>query len=1267
MKSLHLLLALIVVPVMIFAQATTQKAEIKWIERSASASDSLFSLYFEGMRNYGSTGLIPYYYAEIDMPLHQSLAELHIANVLEMSFAFPKNVYDDLLVDLKDDYKPVYQVKLKDGRKFAQVYVPCIVQNPLPGYINRMQSFDLEYTLEDSDFDTEKSLNANHFAANSALQSGSWYQFKLTESGIYKITYDQASAAGMNFSGISSQKIKVYGFGEMLPESNNELMFPDIPEVAIKMMDGGDGSFDAGDYILFYAQGSDSWKYSTSNHVFEHNINVYSRESFYYMVISEGNGRRIQTISNSQTANFTANTFVDFDVVEDEKYNLINSGRRWFGDKYEFTTEYQYPFNFDNIATGSDVFVNALFAARSTTSSRFTIEAFGESKSVSIGSIPSGSYPSYAINGEIKHSFTPATTPSSFNIKINYNQPTSSSAGWLDYIEVIVLRNLVFNGSQMTFRNPATVAEGRVTEFVMQSESGQNAEVWDITNFTNPVLVSTSVQGNSISFKSATTELREFMAFDEADALRTEFVKTIGNQNLHGDSNYDYIIITHPDFMEQANELADFHSETSHLDVYVTTLESIYHEFSSGRQDVSAIRDYMRCAWENSNKKLKYLLLFGDASMDYLNRVENNTNMIPTWEDVESLNPITSLATDDFFGYLDENEGDLSFDEIDLGIGRFPVVTAAEAQEMVNKVKHYKGTAEGVKADWLNSICLIADDEDSNLHISDADELSVLVDSIYPAANLDKIYVDAYAQESTPAGQRYPKANEAINEKIDRGALIISYTGHGGEVGWGQERFLDVPDIQSWTNYKHLPVFLTATCEFARYDDPNRVSAGELIFLNEDGGGVALFTTSRATYAGSNMVVSTNFYKIALTREQDGYPTLGELLKKTKLASGGSDNVRKFVLLGDPAMKMNMPENKVRITSIINNGTQLETDTLKALSNITISGDIVDANNNPMSQFNGYVYPSIYDKPTIVSTLANDAASKIFDFELQKNIIYKGKADVVNGHFEFTFIVPRDIAYNYGKGKISFYAENGHTDAKGYDREIIIGGYDDYSTTDESGPAIRLYVNQINFINGGITNENPVLLAYVTDDNGINTTGNGIGHDISATLDGDPNSVKILNDYYVADANSYKSGAIQFPFFNLEDGAHSIELKVWDIHNNSSKASIDFVVVSGDEMTMENLFNYPNPVTDYTIFSFEHNQAKENMDVSIDIYSIDGKLVTRLEESFLADSYRSNEIRWEVTDEYGNRLMKGIYIYRVTIKTESGNETYKANRMVVIK
>ena len=1269
----HITLLMFLISCFVYGQETTSHIDLNWQLTETSEASSYY--YFEGAVSRGYTGLIPYYSREISLNNNETIDKVSIKNTTIASVKAAPALYDIMQTEMTDAFNIETYYKGSGNNRRAIISIIPLKTNILPHIIDKLISFDLVYTKQinnasESDVDTFEKREML-FNNTSAMSEGEWYQFRIKKNGVYKLTYNQIKQAGINIDDISSANIKMFGFGAMLPQANYEERDADIPEIAIKMADGGDGSFDEGDYLLFYAQGPDNWEYQEADKLFRHRINIYSRQAYYYLVLSDGNGKRIEETNSLNNANFTVKSFADYAFIEDEKYNLINSGRRWFGDKYEFTIEYDYSFDFKNITQNSNVNFKAVFAARSERNSFFKLSMFNETKKVNIPQIGSGQHPDYAEDGSGQWVFKNTSTSSTIPIKINYSQPLSASVGWLDYLEINVERDLIFSGSQMEFRAPKSVNPGRISKFELQNPNNKSLEIWETSDINNPKLINFTSQGNTLEFTLLTEDLREFISFDKSSALSPEFVKSIDNQNLHAELNHEYIIITHPSFLEQAEELAQFHRDDSGLDVFVTTLDPIYHEYSSGKQDISAIRDFLRSVYLNSDddKKLKYVLFFGDASMDYLQRTDNNTNMVPTWESYESLASIKSIASDDFFAFFDEEEGggNLLHDEVDIGTGRFPVTTVTQAQQMVDKVKHYKSNESEVMSDWRNIICFVADDEDGNTHLDQANDLSILVSEIYPTANLDKIFVDAYQQESTSAGQRYPKVNDAINERVDKGALIISYTGHGGEVGWGQERFLDVPDITSWTNYDKLPVFLTATCEFSRYDDPKRVSAGELIFLNAKGGGISLFTTSRATYSGNNFIVSKNFYNISLTKRDGKYLRMGEIMKHTKVASGTDGNILKFILLGDPALRLNMPKYQLNLTSVENTISGETTDTIKALSSVTIKGNITDENDQILSDFNGLVYPSVYDKPSEITTLANDGGSNTYTFELQKNILYKGKAEVINGEFEFSFIVPKDISYNYGYGKVSLYAENADVDASGFDNEITIGGYDNNTIIDNHGPEIQLYINDNNFVEGGITNENPILLAYLSDDNGINTTGNGIGHDITAILDSDESNIKILNDYYISDVNSYKTGSLSFPFFKVPDGEHFIELKVWDIQNNSSKAKIYFTVASSTQMALENLFNYPNPVTDHTTFSFEHNQSNQNIDIIIDIYNINGSFVTQLRESYYSDGYRSNEIRWDATDSNGNIIGKGIYIYKVYITSESGQESHKTSKLVVIK
>jgi len=541
------------------------------------------------------------------------------------------------------------------------------------------------------------------------------------------------------------------------------------------------------------------------------------------------------------------------------------------------------------------------------------------------------------------------------------------------------------------------------------------------------------------------------------------------------------------------------------------------------------------------------------------------------------------------------------------------------------------------------------------------------VDANDKAFNIDKIYSDAYTMVSTPGGNRYPEVNDAINKRVEKGSLIMNYVGHGGELGWGHERILEVPDIKTWRNIDEMPVFVTATCEFSRYDDPERVSAGEWVLLNKTGGGVALFTTSRLTYAGTNKALLVNFYNSVFKKTGNRYLKLGDLLMAAKYQMGSYPNIHAFVLLGDPALQMAYPNLDVVTTAINDHPPSTIPDTLKALSLITITGEVRDATGQKADSFSGTVFPTVFDKAVEVWTKANYGYDDPYPFLLRKNPVYKGKVEVTNGSFSFTFIVPKDIAYKYGMGKISYYARSAETDAKGYDENIQVGGYNNAANPDDNGPEIKLFMNDRAFVSGGITNQTPFLLADIRDSSGINTVGNGIGHDITAILDNKSSTPIILNDYYVADLNTYKSGTLGYPLSAMSDGAHNLTMKVWDVYNNSSEANISFIVVSSAGFALQHLYNYPNPMRDNTTFTWETNQVYQPVEVEIRIFTLNGDLLKVLHETIYSQGFRAACITWDGTTNSGSKISSGIYIYRLQLMLEDGTAKYQTSKLVVIR
>jgi len=1114
--------------------------------------------------------------------------------------------------------------------------------------------------------------NSGNRATSSVLATGSWVKLAVTSTGVYRITYEDLRKAGITPEGIDPRNIRIFGNGGgMLPESNASPRTDDLMENAILVTGEDDGRFDPTDYILFYGESPDTWEYSTTDNLYHHRKNIYSDVTCYFLTFDNGVGLRIgDEASTTQPATHFTTRFNEHLFYEKDDLNLIKSGREWYdGDIFDLTTTRSYTFSLPNIDQVMPVTITADVAARSTSgSTSFSLSAGGkELTTINIPSVSGDYLDNYARKKSGSGSLT--TSDPLLTVSLEYNKFYSGQIGYLNYIEINAMRNLIMSGNQMSFRSVYGSGTGRVTEFTLGTTAAALV-LWDVTDPANIRKIGGNLASGQYIFRLPTDSVREFIAFDGGAFFTPEFAGVVPNQDLHGTNSADYVIISHPAFLSEAERLADFHRNFSNLQVLVTTTDKVYNEFSSGMQDVSAIRDFLKMLYDraSSGTKPRYLLLFGDASYDYKSRITNNTNFVPTFEASESLNPIDSYVTDDYFVILGSADGLDGAGDLQAGVGRLPVMTVQEAAQAVDKILHYRSNSDSVKGDWRTTVCFVADDQDEggNIFINDSEDFANLITSTHPVYNIDKIYLDAYTQVSTPGGNRYPEVNEAINKRVEKGALIVNYVGHGGEVGWSHERVLEVPDIKNWRNFNNMPVFMTATCEFSRFDDPGRVSAGEYVFLNPHGGGIALFTTTRATFAGSNAVLSFNFYEAAFERINGQFLKMGDIIMLAKNSTGANANVRKFVLLGDPALQMAYPDLDVATTSVYTNSIVKTYDTIMALSEVTIEGEVRDPAGNKLENYNGTLFPSVLDKPSTIYTNGNDGGTPVA-FQLYRNPLYKGQVMVENGTFSFSFIVPKDIAYQYGHGRISYYVRDPQTDGAGYDHEIIVGGYNNKAVPDEQGPQISLYLNDRNFRSGGITDRTPYLLADVSDESGINTVGNGIGHDITAVLDGKSAEPMVLNDYYVSDLDTYKSGVIFYPLGTLSEGEHTLTLKVWDVFNNSAEATVNFLVLGSDQFQISELFNYPNPFRDFTTFSFETNQSLQELEVELKIYSLQGELVKTFNENVYASGYRIEPVVWDGTTDQGWKINSGTYLYRLTVTLAGGAKTYKSSKLVILR
>ncbi|HQB21243.1 MAG TPA: type IX secretion system sortase PorU, partial [Bacteroidales bacterium] len=1142
--------------------------------------------------------------------------------------------------------------------------------NPNTNELEKLTRFEYKINYK---FVSEKKSQQT-YVTNSKMASGTWVKIKVEDSGVYKLTYEQLQEMG--FSNFSS--IGVFGYGGMLSKTVGQVVADDLPERPLLKVDVNSNSvFDSGDYILFYADGPHNIKFSITS-LFSHEFHNYSLFS-YYFVSDRGSFKAPINISSASSFDQTVTTYDDYLFLEKDSINLIKSGRTWFWREFDYYLNQDFNLNVKNVSLSDTAIVRVRLAAKSSVASSFNLSINGVNQpNIPFKSVSNSTTEVFARQNDSAKYNTFRVLPSSenFNFNLTYTKTATNSKGWLDYISVQLRRKLsLTNSGFLVFRDTKSVADGAKSKFII-SGANSSSLIWDITDRFNAKQIASNIVDDKLSFIAESSELREYLVFDYTTNFASPIysgstdVGSVENQNLHSHQPVDLVIVSPSEFMSQANEIKDIHEQYDNMSVVIVDPEKIYNEFSSGTPDVSALRNYLKMLYDraNTNNIPENLLLLGNGSYDNISKDPQVCNYILTYESENSLAPTVSFVSDDYYVFLDDGEGGfLGIHDMDMGVGRLPIKSASEASDFANKMReYYQPVSYG---NWKNNILLIADDADKGeiIHQTQTQNLATQIENDYPIFNLEKLFLDDFEQISTVEGHRYPDVNQAITDFIHNGVLTVNWIGHGNPNTWADERVLTTNMVKSWRNGPKYPIFVTATCEFAPYDNHNIVSAGEEIVLNPNGGGIALFGTTRLAFSESNAQLSYLYYKNIFKHDASGkVSTLGMSVANTKNQRGSDSNKRVFAFLGNPAMRPSVPEYQVFTTKVNGIDANVFNDTISAMETVVFEGVIKNSDNSVVENFNGSIFPVVYDKRQNYTTRGNDGSQPL-EYTAQKNIIFKGNASVVNGRFRFEFIVPVDIAYFYDEGKISYYAHNNlNLEASGYDDSFIIGGSSNRAITDTEGPEIELFMNDENFISGGITDENPILLAKFFDESGINTVGSGIGHDITMIIDDKTSEAVVLNKFYESNKDDYKSGQLRYPLSNLELGPHSLKLKAWDVLNNSSEAVTDFIVANSSELFIDNLFNYPNPFSTYTEFYFDHNQPYLDLKVLIQIFTIAGNHVKTIETDMFSTGFRSQPISWDGRDEYGDKIGKGVYVYKVRVKSPNGNIIDKFEKLVIL-
>lgn len=1276
------------------AQVLTQTVDITWSDQPKThqidLKNNLLYWHFHHASYDPAQPQVPIYTTQIDLPSYGTIVTRLVNATYE-----PLPTQPDIDLTDIDQIQVESIVGFRQKKAVGTIYFVPIRKNPATGQYEKLIHADLQinFTAQTNPY----ANNARNFTTTSQLADGRIYKFGISETGVYKMDYNYLKELGLDIDNINPNNIQLLGNGgKPLPEDLATAFIDDLEENAIYIEGGADGSFDANDYILFYGVGTQNWITNPQNscNLFQYNANPYTREATYFIKVSNNTGKRITPRPSAQgSASYTTNAYDALQHHEKDVLNLMEenfssspSGRVWYGESFRINRSQSIDFPFTNRIESEPIYLQSNLAVR--------IFSSGSAK-ISVNNTPVhelNSLPVTSTSGTASYAFTLATPCTSttaagqnIQVQMELSHSNSNAEMWLNYLSVQARCELQFNGGQMDFRDRHSV--GHALAAYQIANGTNNLLVWDITNPYNVIQQGYDNTSNPIQFKAPATDLKEFVVFDPNNVHQPAKGKEIENQNLHSMTTpSEAIFVYHNTLKDEAERLAAHRRTHSNMTVTTVDVNEIYNEFGSGQPDITAIRNFCKMLYDRatSNNNFTHLLLFGIGSFDYLslgpNRTaDNNISLIPVYQTTESIHPLETYTTDDYFALLDPNEiVTYNGTSLDIAVGRLPAANLAEATILVDKIIAYD-TDPKFLAPWKNELCFVADDEDTDQHFRDAESVVRRAEEQDSTYNVDKIYLDAYKQISTSGGNRYPDVQNAINKALYKGNFIIHFLGHGSDDGWTQERVFTSTEMKALSNHAKLPLFITATCSFAPHDDPSIISAGELLLHNPNGGAVSLFTTVRVVFADANERLVNHTLNVIFDQKPDGsYYTTGEVMQMAKndAAIAPPDNSRKFALLGDPTMTLAYPKHSIKTLQIKDkNNTTL--DTLKALQKVTITGEIVDYNNARVSNFNGVIYPTVFDKKDNLKTLGNDQFSSVRNFTLRKKIIFKGKATVKDGFFTFSFVVPKDINYTVGEGKISYYAKSEENiDASGHDYNVLIGGSSPNAPQDNQGPEVLVYMNTESFARGGLTNSNPNLLVKLYDENGINTVGNSIGHDLVGKLitpSGDEEEY-VLNDFYESTINDYTSGTVIYPLQKLAPGLHKISVRAWDVYNNPGDGDTEFVVAESADMALRQVLNYPNPFTTRTNFQFEHNYPYQDLEVQIQIYTVSGKLVKTINHDIYAEGntgYRVTDIPWDGLDDYGDQLGKGVYIYKVFVQAagtgEKSKQSSEFQKLVLLK
>lgn len=1109
-------------------------------------------------------------------------------------------------------------------------------------------------------------------AYHSVLKDGTWIKLSVFQEGVYKLDYSTLQRMGLDMETLNPEQIRVFGNPSgILPEKNGVARPDDLTEMAIYVSGSEDGSFDEGDYVLFYGQEPTHW--NLNNDKYERLRNYYSDTTYYYMCPDSGvQGLRVEEKSslNVEDATTVITEFPDFKCIEEELMSPFNIGRNWFGEMINAQDpELHLDFVFPNLVTDKVLRFNSVVMGRDKSGAMHYSIRINDNLLVNNATISKPGENYYGVLAEANGQFFLEGDTARFLMSIN-PQETKASL-YLDYIEIYAWRRLKRVGEGFPFRlKPSQLSHDKSAIWIQDVESRH--WLWDVSQPLAPERQTGRLSAGNFVFAIGEKAEKRYYMFDPEEALSVASWTVVPNQDLHSITDADMLIITDLRLWEQAQALADFHAEKDGLLSVVVDAKEIYNEFSTGIPDPTGIRDFIRMVYHRSAGNLKYVTLFGRASFDSRDLKGYGLNLVPCYEMKEKPNHEISFCTDDYFGLMDEEEGEGCAGRVDLGVGRIPVATVAEAEDVLRKIRHYTDLA-ATHGEWRANQLFVSDNDKSE-YVSNNEDYETIMNEAEPAMNVNKIYCGAYQRVSTSSGFRYPQVTDDILKAIDGGLLSFTYTGHGGVSALAEERIFGLGEIASLSNFERLPFVFTATCEFSKYDNPLLRSAGEQLFLLPNGGSIAMLTTCRLTFGIYNVKMGRSLTSQLYLRDEEGHPMrLGDIIRMAKSNSlnYNSNSMLSLnishVFFGDPAMRLAIPEEKVKTLKINGYNVNDEEITIHAMSMVNVEGEITDYQGELDTAFNGELWVRLFDRKTVMQVEydKNEDGTKTVKFH--KDLLYRGKATVKEGCFNLSFQIPKDISLDADAPRFSYYAYDSirGVDAMGCFDHLTLGGVDPSAVVDNEGPSINFYWNNQTFVNGDIVKPEGTLYADLYDAQGICHYDFCIGRNIMLGSNAPEYNNKVLNDFYEPVIDDFRRGRVVFPVSGLAPGNYDFSLKVWDTQDNCSEAGLWLVVGEDSDIFLAQVRNYPNPFAEETWFTFVHEGKDGNFDLVVEIFDLLGRRVNCISKRVSSTNGVVEPVRWDGRDTGGHPLSNGIYTYRLTLTDESGFSRSVSQRLML--